>query len=64
MGLDLIDGRGDLGRAKKLIDVVTGKVANTDSADFPSPYEPLQCGPCVGDGDVSETDSLGGGVDW
>ena len=63
MGLDLIDGRRDLRRTKKLIDPVTRKVANPDSTDFTRANESLQCGPCIGNGDVSETDSFCDRVD-
>lgn len=63
MGFDLVDSRGNLSRLKKVVNLVLGKIANTNASDLFSLHELLQSSPCIGDRNVRQPESLRDRID-
>lgn len=62
MRLDLVHSGRYLCCLQQLLQLGSGKVADANAADLARLDELLKCYPCVGDGDVCETESFGDGV--
>lgn len=59
MSLDLVHGRGNLGRLQQILGRLDREIANSDTPDLARLDELLQNGPGVGDRDVGYLETLG-----